>query len=291
MIHKIINKLRSEGAVALLQTLGEKIYRPSIQSYRDYIPFFQNKRGLEIGGLSSIFMNGDLCPIYSIARSIDNCNFHSQTVWEGLIKSGQNFKYSPDRDYGNQYITEASQLSFALSESYDFLISSHMIEHTANPLKALVEWKRVLKAEGMMVLAIPHKDGTFDRYRPVTSIGHIVQDFEQQIDESDMTHLSEILKLHDFASDPLVGSLDEFTKRCEKNIENRCLHHHVFDTKLAIEIIDFTGLQIKSVSTARPYHIFIFAQKLDYWDNHKFLDNQAKHFNDSIFQSDKSVSV
>lgn len=290
MIEKVISKIKTEGVISLIHLISNKVSRAKIKGYNDYISFFHDKNGLEVGGLSSIFAENSICPIYSIAKNIDNCNFENRTVWEGSIEVGKNFKYSRDRDPGNQYISEASTLAFASSESYDFLLSSHMIEHTANPLKVLLEWKRVLKPNGMMLIVIPHKEGTFDRYRPTTDINHIIQDFEQQIDESDLTHLDEILKLHDFTRDPLAGSLENFTKRSEKNIENRCLHQHVFDIKLAIETIDIAGLQIKSVSTSRPYHILIFAQKLTSWDNHKFLDSQSTHFQKSIFQSDKSRS-
>ena len=145
--------------------------------------------------------------------------------------------------------------------SYDFVLSSHCIEHLANPLKGIKKWIRVLKQEGLLVLVIPHKNGTFDHLRPVTSLAHFIQDFDDQTDEGYMTHLEEIVKLHDLSKDPEAGDLQCFQERSKLNIENSCLHHHVFDTSTAIEVVNYMELQIFSVEVFNPYHIVIIAKK------------------------------
>jgi hypothetical protein len=111
------------------------------------------------------------------------------------------------------------------------------------------------------MLVLPHRDGTFDHRRPVTSLAHFIQDFEQQITEGDLTHLEEILKLHDLSKDPLAGDFEAFKQRSERNLENRCLHHHVFDTRLAVEVIHHMGLQILAVEVGHLLHILVIAQK------------------------------
>jgi SAM-dependent methyltransferase len=40
---------------------------------------------------------------------------------------------------------------------YDFVFSSHCLEHIWLPQKALKEWLRILKPEGFLVLFLPHK--------------------------------------------------------------------------------------------------------------------------------------
>jgi len=141
-------------------------------------------------------------------------------------------------------------------------MSSHVLEHLANPFLGLKNWIRVLKDEGILVLVVPHKDGTFDHQRPVTSLVHLIQDFEDQIDEGDMTHLDEILELHDLGKDPDAGGFDAFKARSLNNIRNRCLHHHVFDTKLAVEVVNHMGLRILAVELFKPFHIVVVAQKV-----------------------------
>jgi SAM-dependent methyltransferase len=286
MIQQITSKIKNEGLISLIQSIIQKIYRSPLSLYKSNTFLFEKKEGLEVGGPSTIFAKNNLCPIYSIVRSIDNCNFKNYTIWEGEIKSGKTFNYSQNGKSGNQYIAEAYNLSFAAAESYDFLASSHMIEHSANPLKVLQEWRRVIKLEGVLLIAIPHKNGTFDRYRQTTSIDHLIQDFEQGTNESDFTHLDEILRLHDFTRDLPSGGIEKFTKRCEDNFNNRCIHHHVFTTKLAIKMIDQAGFQIIDVSTAKPFHIVILSKKINSWDNNDFLNGRAIGDKKSIFPFD-----
>ncbi len=81
-----------------------------------------------------------------------------------------------------------------------------MLEHAANPLRVLYEWKRILKNSGTILIVLPHKAATFDHRRPSTSFEHIKADFDSNVDESDLTHLDEILALHDLKLDPWAGS-------------------------------------------------------------------------------------
>jgi SAM-dependent methyltransferase len=261
MIKKISAKLKSEGISGLLRTVSRRVLPLHLTYYQHCRPFFQGKIGLEIGGPSGIFGRYGFLPVYTIAARIDNCNFGNQTIWEGTIKQGATFHYDKRHAPGDQYITEATNLSFITSSSYDFILSSHTLEHVANPLQALSEWIRVLKEQGLLVLVVPHKDGTFDHRRPVTSLAHMIQDFEQQSTEGDMTHLEEILSLHDLTMDPEAGDLQIFKQRSERNLQNRTLHHHVFDTRLAVEVIHHMGMQILAVEVMQPYHIFLIVQK------------------------------
>jgi SAM-dependent methyltransferase len=57
-------------------------------------------------------------------------------------------------------------------KSYDFVISSHVIEHFWNPIKALREWKRV--ARKYIYIICPHRDRTFDRDQPLTTTAELI---------------------------------------------------------------------------------------------------------------------
>ena len=48
----------------------------------------------------------------------------------------------------------------------------------ANPIKALLEWKRVLRKDGVLLMILPHRDYTFDWRRPVTVVEHMKKDYE-----------------------------------------------------------------------------------------------------------------
>jgi len=119
----------------------------------------------------------------------------------------------------------------------------------------------VLKPGGCMLLILPDKRFTFDHKRAVTTFNHLIDDFVRDIDETDRTHLDEILSLHDLSMDTLAGDLKNFKQRSRSNFRNRCLHHHVFDFDLLIEICKHLKIDVKFKKWIAPCHQIIIAQK------------------------------
>jgi len=261
MIKNAYALLRARGIGGLLQEVRHRVLPEQLAYYPRCKPLLESLVGLEIGGPSSVFGPRGYVPVYPIAARIDNCNFGSHTVWEGDINEGQTFVFDQSKPPGRQFVAEAADLRHIEDAAYDFVLSSHCIEHLANPLQGLREWIRVLKTDGLLVLLVPHKDGTFDHRRPITSMEHLLQDFAAGATEHDSTHLEEILRLHDLSQDPGAGTFEQFRERSLRNFENRCLHQHVFDTRLALEVVDHARLQILAVELFRPCHIVVIAQK------------------------------
>ena len=58
--------------------------------------------------------------------------------------------------------------------SLDYVLSSHVLEHFIDPLAALIEWQRVLRPGGILFAIVPHRDRTFDRDRPRTSLRELI---------------------------------------------------------------------------------------------------------------------
>lgn len=261
MMKKTYVALKTMGVGGLLRAVYQRVLPNRLRYYPHCKSFFESQVGLEIGGPSAIFGPRGYIPVYSVAARIDSCNFGTNTVWEGKVSEGGTFVFDPHKAPGRQYVAEASSLQCIQDSQYDFVLSSHCIEHLANPLQGLAEWIRVLKQDGLLVLVVPHKDGTFDHRRPVTSMKHLIQDFDAQTTERDLTHLEEILKLHDLTRDPEAGNFQAFAERSKRNFENRCLHHHVFDARLAVEVVHHMRLKILGVELFRPYHIVVIARK------------------------------
>lgn len=234
--------------------------RPSALAvtYRDR---FTGKSGIEIGGPSEAFSRTGVFPVYPQVESLDNCNFSASTVWEKSLQQGKTFLFDSHKPAGQQYFAETTALKTLPSGSYDFVLSSHMLEHTANPILALQEWKRLLVNDGTLVLLLPDKHHTFDHRRPVTTLAHMIADFQAAMTEDDLTHLPEILALHDLERDPDAGDMEAFRARSLRNAENRCLHHHVFDARLAAELVEYAGLKVRAVEEISPHHILLLAQK------------------------------
>ena len=86
--------------------------------------------------------------------------------------------------------------------------------------------------------------------------------------------------------DPAAGSFDQFKLRSQKNFENRCLHHHVFNTYMALKLIDFVKLKILSFEAILPFHIIIIAIKSNDNDNTEVLYKISNSQFQSPFKSD-----
>jgi SAM-dependent methyltransferase len=171
----------------------------SLETFRSVVA---QKTGLEIGGPSDIFRDGGELPIYRQVARLDNCVFSSETIWEGRREEGRTFSYHPRQGQGFNFIKEGSDLYGIGDHTYDFVLSSHNLEHIANPIKALREWMRVVIPSGAIIAILPEYRFTFDHHRRPTPLAHMIEDFDRGTDERDLTHLGEILELHDLALDP-----------------------------------------------------------------------------------------
>src|SRR5882762_3162326 len=185
--------------------VARRLTRKRCHGYSTLVSNVAGKKGLEIGGPSEIFTGRHLIPVYDKCGTIDSCNFSSQTIWH---TSSQNEKFG--RHLGKQFVAEACDLSAIADEQYDFVAASHVLEHSANPLRAVQEWKRVLKPDGALLVIVPYKYGTFDRRRSFTAFEHVEADFRAKVSEGDLTHVDEILSRHDLSLDPGAGSPEQF---------------------------------------------------------------------------------
>lgn len=86
------------------------------------------------------------------------------------------------------------------NNSYDFVFSSHVIEHFPDPIRALIEWRRV--ARRYVVVIAPHRDRTFDADRPLTTVTELVERHRTGFSSAEDRHWS-------------VWSCASFVEMCE----------------------------------------------------------------------------
>ncbi|MEP7141841.1 MAG: methyltransferase domain-containing protein [Ferruginibacter sp.] len=217
-----------------------------------------NKCGIEIGGPSALFKSSGFLPLYSFIQALDGVNFSTSTVWEGKLSEGLFYRYQDKTGY--QFIAEGTLLPKIKDENYDFVLSCNNLEHIANPIAAVLEWKRIIKREGVIILVLPNKLANFDHKRPYTAIGHLVDDFRNNVGEDDKTHLEEIQALHDLKRDPQAGEYKNFQERCSDNFKNRCMHHHVFNQDVLRKLFEYCDMEVRLQFSSKTDH-FIVAEK------------------------------
>ena len=68
-----------------------------------------------------------------------------------------------------------------MDRSVDFVVASHVLEHTSNPLATLSEWDRVVRPGGYVFLIVPKRESPYgDSHRRISPI----QDFLSAYDQS-----------------------------------------------------------------------------------------------------------
>jgi len=246
-VKKFFYLLRKMGLKKTISKLILKFIRhrsyPQMNNFKSVEKYFKNKIGLEIGGPSKFFAKNGCMPIYPIVARLDGVNFSPKTIWTGSIDPSKGYLVE-GKSLGKQFILDATDLSTLDKETYDFVLSCNNIEHIANPLKAIEQWLSVLKPNGVLVIVAPRKESNFDHNRDIVKFTHLLEDYNNNIQENDLGHLEEILKLHDLTLDPAAGTIEQFRERSLKNFENRCLHHHVFDLNVLSEIYNYFKLSI-----------------------------------------------
>ena len=123
------------------------------------------------------------------------------------------------------------------SESLDFVVASHLLEHLPDPLGFLNECHRTLRDKGILYLATPDKDFTFDRERPRTPLSHIISDFERRVTSVDEEHLI------DFITRAGKKQIPEDPAEREKLFQlemARSIHVHVWTWNDMIELLEHT---------------------------------------------------
>ncbi len=100
----------------------------------------------------------------------------------------QNGKYgAKSADFSNYTIGTAWDLP-QYDNSLDFIFSSHVIEHLANPIGHFVRWKQKLKLNGAILAVVPDMLGTKDYLATPSTIDELEEEFRAGISAPSKRH-------------------------------------------------------------------------------------------------------
>lgn len=145
----------------------------------------------------------------------------------------------PEADYDVDL--DVSGLSGIPRESFDSVAMSHVIEHLADPLGAIVACHEILKPNGRLALFVPDMRHTFDCDRSLTTTDHVIYDFgarrvsDEHIREycaaiyaRESIHPAEVREWHN--PDKLTPALFDLHRR-------RSIHVHVWTPNTFWELL------------------------------------------------------
>jgi len=119
---------------------------------------------------------------------------------------------------------------------FDFVISSHVIEHIFDPIKAIIEWVRVVKSGGYIFTIAPLTEFVPGETRPTTSLDELIKRHSGLIKESEIMKQVTINALnHDILGDDIVNGI---------LYDRKHGHWTVFDVELFKQIAEYLRLNI-----------------------------------------------
>lgn len=99
------------------------------------------------------------------------------------------------------YFTSADKLTFADKSEYDYIISSHVVEHLQDLIGTFFEWRRVLKPNGIIFIIFPKRNALDeDIHRPLSSIDQFIWAHNNPPEKFDSTKHQWVFDLHSMIS-------------------------------------------------------------------------------------------
>lgn len=151
--------------------------------------------------------------------------------------------------------------------TFDFLIAHHCLEHTPDPVGAMVEWLRTVKEGGLVCISVPDADLTHDRGRLKPSLEHLILDHVLERDGKDFESREHIYSfILAWRNDGFFGPQDknglaELARHSVESPEND-LHWHAFDVGILEWVVELAGVfggfqpEILSRTSPRDYKHF-----------------------------------
>ena len=175
-------------------------------------------KGLEIGALHKPF-------------DLDACVIYADRLNTSKLRKAYKGDASADSIQQIDVVCSDNRYDFFDDNALDFVISSHVLEHTPNPGIALQEWNRIVRPGGIIYFVIPDKRFTHDKNRRITDVSTLLQKYQEH------TTVASYEEYYD-ALVNAVGGENTPVERVKKAFEIQdSIHVHTFTADSAKEFI------------------------------------------------------
>lgn len=227
-IGKNIKKIMS-----IINFLKEKLKKKYYRKFNSDLAFFLCEgEGLEIGALSSPYKFNKNC-------KLKYADIYDKKKLESIVSNIPIDNLYAEKYVDVDYILSPPKYLFESigDNSFDFVYSSHSLEHSPNPVSSLVDQIRITKPGGIIYSVLPNKNYTYDKKRNLTSSKFLIQKHESKIyDHTIEEALDVVINTFDH---PLYEKnkyrAEEYAKEMILNKEG--IHHfYTFDDLNVMEI-------------------------------------------------------
>ena len=129
-------------------------------------------------------------------------------------------------------VDDGEKLAKVQNATQDFVIANHFLEHCQNPILAIENMFRAIKAGGILFLAVPDKRYTFDVNRPLTPYSHLLRDYNEGPEWSRRMHFEEWVRFVEKNQDE--EAINKRTGELMKT--DYSIHYHVWTQTELIEL-------------------------------------------------------
>lgn len=164
--------------IKFYNALGE-IEMCNLRNYLSNINFFSRTTQI-LSGVDTSGIGLEIGPLDNpVVPKKAGFNVHTM---DHMNKEGLTEKYRDDPNVNTKNIEEVdyvwdgrrySEITGKINY-YDYILASHLIEHTTDLIGFLQQCEEILNEKGVLSLAIPDKRYCFDCFRPVSSLASII---------------------------------------------------------------------------------------------------------------------
>lgn len=171
--------------------------------------------------------------------------------WDRLYNANDRYPRRPDL-WTNYVIGEAHDLPVA-DNSLDFIFSSHVFEHLANPLGHLEHWFRKLKPGGRMLCVIPDLMGTKDALQKPSGVEEWIEEFQQGCWTPTARHHARFYRQPADSETVMKSLRDRFSVHAHFYTNTNCQEL----LSLACERIGYSTFDMEWTPNSKDFHVIL----------------------------------
>lgn len=201
------------------------VFNGTLDLRKDLSYIFLHGCGIEIGALNKPL------PVSAETKVCYIDHMTPSALFEQYPEIDQSRVVFPD------IVDDGETLGSLKDASQDFVIANHFLEHAENPILCIENFARVLKEDGILYVALPDKERTFDRTRKYTSLEHLLEDYRFGGKRSRMAHYREWAEHVNGMKGPGIEQ-----RANSLALQRYSIHFHVWTFESALHFIGFLSV-------------------------------------------------